>query len=199
MTPDRLIARGGKIPWHVPEDLRIFNRVTTGKTVVMGRITYETHGKALRDRRNIVLTTDPSWWAEDATVIHSPKALIGVVSLREDIFIIGGAEIYDEFLPQIDELHVSTIYKDIPDVGYPIYFPEYQHIFDHYEMVQRYSDFEYGIWRRSKGHGDPIPTGRPRYLKKGNTENIPTNKQTNTKCAHFLSVSEKVITVGNTM
>ena len=75
MTDDRVIGRGGTLPWHLPDDLAFFKRTTKGHPVVMGRKTYESIGRPLPGRRNIVMTRDPGWSAAGVEVIHSPSGL----------------------------------------------------------------------------------------------------------------------------
>ena len=73
MTPRRVIGRDGGLPWHLPADLAFFKKTTTGHPIVMGRKTYESIGRPLPNRRNIVLTRDPDWSAEGVEVIHRPE------------------------------------------------------------------------------------------------------------------------------
>ncbi|HEY8990640.1 MAG TPA: dihydrofolate reductase, partial [Luteolibacter sp.] len=98
MTADRVIGRDGTLPWHLPEDLQFFKRTTSGHPIVMGRKTFESIGKPLPKRRNIVLTRDPSWQAPGVEVIHSPAELLNLPDLGDTVFLIGGAEIYAAFL-----------------------------------------------------------------------------------------------------
>jgi dihydrofolate reductase len=75
MTPDRVIGRAGILPWHMPEDLAFFKRVTSGHPIVMGRKTFESIGRPLPKRRNIVLTRDAGWSASGVEVIHRPEEI----------------------------------------------------------------------------------------------------------------------------
>lgn len=109
MTPERVIGRAGTLPWHLPEDLAFFKRTTSGHPIVMGRKTYESIGRPLPKRRNIVLTRDASWAAEGVEVIHCPADLKKLPGLSGQVFIIGGAEIYAAFLADLDDLLVSHI------------------------------------------------------------------------------------------
>jgi dihydrofolate reductase len=111
MTPDRVIGRAGTLPWHLPEDLAFFKRTTTGHPIVMGRKTYESIGRPLPKRRNIVLTRDPNWSVEGVEVIHRPKELENLPGIEGRIFIIGGSEIYAAFLPVLDDLLVSHVFE----------------------------------------------------------------------------------------
>lgn len=143
MTPDRIIGKEGTMPWHLPEDLKLFKRHTTGHTIVMGRKTWDSIGKPLPNRQSIVLTRDPDWFAEGATVIHKPEdldqALAKLELISDRVFIIGGAEIYSVFMPQIDEILVSHIYAS-PDGD--TRFPEFESSFPHVSVEETYDTFE---------------------------------------------------------
>lgn len=111
MTPDRIIGKDGGLPWHLPEDLAFFKRTTSGHPIVMGRKTYESIGRPLPKRRNIVLTRDKTWSAPGVEVIHAPENLASLPDITGTIFIIGGSEIYAAFLPSLDDLLVSHVFE----------------------------------------------------------------------------------------
>ena len=174
MAPNRLIATStGGSPWCVPEVLQLFKQFTEGKTVVVGRKTYEIRNKAIKGCDNVVLTRDPSWWADDVTVINKPEQLAGVIDLHKDIYIIGGREIYTEFLPNIEELYTFTIYQPVKEEPYGIYFPEFIDKFDHYLSVKKYDEFEYGVWYKEEGFKSFVPTFSPRVRDRGYKEPLP--------------------------
>ena len=145
MTPDRVIGRDGGLPWHLPGDLAFFKRTTSGHAVVMGRKTYESIGRPLPKRRNIVLTRDPSWEAAGVEVIHGPEELVRLEGLAGQVFLIGGAEVYSAFLPWTDDLLVSHLVEEVPG---DTYFPEFEAEFPHSEVVERHPDFEVRRWAR---------------------------------------------------
>lgn len=110
--------RGGigidnKIPWRLPEDMAFFRRTTTGHTVLMGRKTFESvGGKPLPKRRNVVLTRNRGFQAEGCEVVHTVEdalARYGDSGTDEELFIIGGAEVYALFMPYADRLCVTEI------------------------------------------------------------------------------------------
>ena len=111
------IGKDGDLLCHLPEDLRYFKEKTMGKTLIMGRVTLESlpGGKGLPGRRNIVLTRDPDYIAENAETVSSEdelwSALTGV--RQEDIMVIGGAQIYKTLLPFCDICYVTKIYADL--------------------------------------------------------------------------------------
>lgn len=136
MTPERVIGRDGTLPWHLPEDLAFFKRTTSGHPVVMGRKTYESIGRPLPKRRNLVLTRDPAWRAEGVEVIHSPDQL---PATDGPVFIIGGAEIYAAFLDKLDELLVSRVHESHPG---DTRFPEFEHLFTAPVVVESHDAFQ---------------------------------------------------------
>lgn len=139
MTSDRVIGKGNDLPWHLPEDLKLFKRTTSGHPIVMGRKTFESIGRALPKRQNIVVTRDESWVAEGAEVIHAPEALRGLKLMDDEVYIIGGAQIYEVFLPHLDELLVSLVKADYDG---DTRFPEFESFFKRYDIVEDFGDFE---------------------------------------------------------
>lgn len=137
--PNRLIGANGDLPWHLPADLAFFKKTTSGHPIVMGRKTFDSIGRALPKRQNIVLTRDPNWSASDITVIHSPEEVKTLaLTHSEPVFIIGGAEIYQQFMPLLDELlvtKVNTAYEG------DTYFPEYESLFKSPETVLEEAEF----------------------------------------------------------
>jgi dihydrofolate reductase len=107
MDPNRLIGRDGTLPWHLPEDLAFFKKTTLGHPVLMGRKTFESIGRPLPRRRNIVLTRDTTWSHPGVEVIHSPEE---IPASDETIFVIGGAEIYKALTNRISEWLVSHVH-----------------------------------------------------------------------------------------
>ncbi|WP_308862357.1 dihydrofolate reductase [Paenibacillus radicis (ex Xue et al. 2023)] len=107
------IGIDNKIPWRLPEDMAFFRRTTTGHTVLMGRKTFESVGsKPLPKRRNVILTRDTSFTAEGCEVVHTVEAaleLIGSGDAEEELFVIGGAEVYNLFMPHADRLYITEI------------------------------------------------------------------------------------------
>ena len=111
-------AAGQRLPWHLPDDLRHFKRVTMGCPVLMGRRTWQSIGRPLPDRTNVVLTRDAGFAADGAVVAGDPAAArqavrdalrsAGAAAPRE-AFVIGGAEVFAHFLPDADRLHLTEI------------------------------------------------------------------------------------------
>ena len=145
MTPERVIGRHGTLPWHLPEDLAFFKRTTSGHPIVMGRKTYASLGRPLPKRRNIVLTRDANWSAPGVEVIHDPADLAKLPGLAGRVFIIGGAEIYQAFLPQLADLLVSHVFER--HAG-DTWFPALEAQFPLSEVVATHPAFEVRRWWR---------------------------------------------------
>ncbi|TQF74090.1 dihydrofolate reductase [Rhodococcus spelaei] len=115
-----VIGRDGAIPWRIPEDMAYFKSVTTGHPVVMGRKTWDSIPPRFRpfsDRRNIVVTRDPSWSADGTDVAHSlPEAL--KFAGPGDVWVVGGGQIYAEALPVADRLAVTEVDLDVAGDAY---------------------------------------------------------------------------------
>ncbi len=103
-----VIGRDGKLPWHLPADLKHFKAQTMGKPMIMGRKTFESFPAPLPGRRHIVLTRDPHWAAEGAEVAHDVDAALALAGPGE-VAIIGGAEIFALFLPRADRIELTEI------------------------------------------------------------------------------------------
>ena len=139
MTPERVIGRQGKLPWHLPEDLAFFKRTTSGRPIVMGRKTYESIGHPLPKRRNIVLTRDPEWSAAGVEVIHRPDELACLTEIDGQVFVIGGSEIYAAFLPGLDDLLVSHVFERHPG---DTWLPYFEQDFPFSEVLETHAGFE---------------------------------------------------------
>ncbi|MDE0596849.1 MAG: dihydrofolate reductase [Akkermansiaceae bacterium] len=139
MTPERIIGREGELPWKLSEDLKFFKRTTSGHPIVMGRRTFDSIGRPLPKRQNIVLTRDDSWSAEGVEMIHSPDELASLDLQDDHVFVIGGAQIYRAFLPILDNLLVSWVYASHEG---DTRFPEFDSFFPEYEVVEQFESFE---------------------------------------------------------
>lgn len=145
ITPERVIGRDNDLPWHFSEDLKFFKRTTSGHPVLMGRKTYDSIGRPLPKRQNIVLTRDQSWSAEGVDVIHSPDDLSTLELQDPDVFVMGGAEIYALFLPLLDELLLTWVYQSYQG---DTFFPEFADHFQNYEVINKFDEFEHRRYLR---------------------------------------------------
>lgn len=123
MANNRVIGKDNQMPWHLPADLKHFKKVTLGKPVIMGRKTYQSIGKALPGRRNIVISRQGVALSADADWVRSIEQALALVQDEAEVMIIGGAEIYRQVLPMADRLYITDI--DLTVEG-DAFFPDYQ-------------------------------------------------------------------------
>ncbi|AIW19935.1 type 3 dihydrofolate reductase [Vibrio coralliilyticus] len=109
MAKDRVIGKDNQMPWHLPADFAWFKRCTLGKPVVMGRKTYESIGRPLPGRQNIVISRDANLAIEGVTTVTSIEQALEVAGEVDEVMIIGGGAIYKACLPQADKLYVTYI------------------------------------------------------------------------------------------
>ena len=119
MSKNRVIGKDNKMPWHLSNDLKNFKKITIGKTIVMGRLTYDSIGKALPERKNIVLSRnlmDP-----DVFIFDNFEEVLNFTKDEEEVFIIGGQDIYSQTIDKVNKLYLTTIDANIEGDKY---FPE---------------------------------------------------------------------------
>lgn len=109
MDYNRVIGINNDIPWHIPHDLKRFKRLTSGHTVIMGRKTFESLGKPLTKRRNIVITSRADYKVQGIEVVKSVEDAIRIADKKQENFVVGGANTYEEFLPFADKLYLTLI------------------------------------------------------------------------------------------
>nr|WP_100402522.1 dihydrofolate reductase [Bacillus sp. FJAT-42315] len=109
MDQNGVIGKNNQLPWRLPEDLKFFKETTMGHPIVMGRKTFESIGKPLPGRENVILTRDQSYEADGCTVVYSVDELVEKAEKEEQLFITGGAEIFRLMLPFVDRLYVTVI------------------------------------------------------------------------------------------
>jgi dihydrofolate reductase len=115
-----VIGRDNTLPWHLPDDLKRFKRLTLGKPIVMGRKTFESIGKPLPGRQNIVVTRDPNYHREGITVAHDVDTALRAAGTVPEIMVIGGAELFRTLLPRAGRLHLTRVHGNIDgDVLWP--------------------------------------------------------------------------------
>lgn len=130
---NRVIGVNNDLPWRLPKDLQYFKKVTLGKPIIMGRKTYESIGKPLPGRTNVVITSNLDYKLEGAEVVHSLEQAIDLArevakaSNQSEIMVIGGAQIYQQALPQAKKLYITEVDAQIegdahfPAVEYELY------------------------------------------------------------------------------
>ena len=139
-----VIGRDGKLPWHIPADLKRFKALTMGSVMVMGRKTFDSLPGLLPGRRHIVLTRDRSWSAEGAEVAHSVEESLELAE-GEPVSVIGGAEVFAMFLPLADRIELTEVLDDVPgDTVLP-------------------NPLAAGEWRETFAEDHPAEEGRPAF------------------------------------
>jgi dihydrofolate reductase len=123
MSTNRVIGKNNQLPWHLPADLKHFKKITLGKPILMGRKTYESIGRPLPGRCNIVISRDKKFQAPGCILAHSIESALTIASEQrsEEIFIIGGALLFQETLPITQRLYLTVIHHEIQG---DTYFPE---------------------------------------------------------------------------
>jgi dihydrofolate reductase len=115
-----VIGRGNGLPWRLPRDLRHFKQLTTDHTIIMGRKTYDTIGRPLPNRRSIVISRNPRFAAEGVEVAGSLEEALKLAAPDDEVFVIGGAQIYQEALPVASRIYVTSVHASPPgDVTFP--------------------------------------------------------------------------------
>lgn len=129
VAQNRVIGRDNKLPWYLPNDLKYFKQTTLGKPVIMGRKTYESIGKPLPGRTNIVITRQSDYQPEGVKVVSSVEDAIQVaesvclIDGQEEAMVMGGAEIYGLTLPHCERLYLTEVHAEVEGDAW---FPEYE-------------------------------------------------------------------------
>lgn len=122
LARNRVIGRDGGLPWRLPDDSAHFRRTTMGKPVIMGRRTFDSMGKALDGRRNVVITSDPDFSAADVDVARSLDDALRLTADAEERVLIGGAAIYAAGLERADRLYLTFVDAEVEG---DVHFPEF--------------------------------------------------------------------------
>lgn len=119
MAKDNVIGIENRLPWDLPEDMKWFRRHTLGKAVLMGRSTYESIGKPLPQRRNLVLTRDVDYRAPGCTIVHSDDEVLAAAGEGE-LMVMGGESVYRQWLPRAQRLYLTEVHASIAgDAWFP--------------------------------------------------------------------------------
>lgn len=136
LAENRVIGRDNQLPWRVPADLQHFKALTMGKPIIMGRKTWESIGRPLPGRDNIVVTRDTGYQAEGCKVVHSVAQALQVAAGAEEAMIIGGANLYEQTLDAADRLYLTQIRAEV-------------------EGDARFPDIDMQAWREVKRESHP--------------------------------------------
>jgi dihydrofolate reductase len=137
MAENRVIGRGGRIPWHLPEDFRWFKRATMGGVVVMGRKTFDSLGRPLPGRENVVVSRMMAE-SDGVRVVRDVGEITDAAFLGREVWVIGGAELYSALLPSCSDLFLSEVRGHFDGDAF---FPETDGLFVAGEVVEEHPEF----------------------------------------------------------
>ena len=132
MAENRVIGCGNRIPWHLPEDFKWFKKMTTGQVIVMGRKTFESIGKPLPNRRTIILSRSGYEFPGVDTIASLDE--ISMESERRDVFICGGAQVYEQALPRCSDLYLTLVKRTVEGDAF---FPAFE---DRFKLSEEIAD-----------------------------------------------------------
>lgn len=112
MAKNRVIGANNRIPWHVPGEQKLFRQITMGHHIVMGRKTYESIGRLLPGRTTVIVTRQPDYAVPGAIIAHSLHEAINAAARDNEVFVIGGAELFREALPLADRMYLSLVNEE---------------------------------------------------------------------------------------
>lgn len=113
MSENRVIGRDGQLPWRLPDDLRHFKELTVDHTVIMGRRTFDEIKRPLDNRRNVVITRNKEFRAQAVTVVPSLKEALALGATEDEVFVIGGGEIFARALPLADRIYLTLVHAQV--------------------------------------------------------------------------------------
>jgi dihydrofolate reductase len=152
MDRNRLIGSNNQLPWHLPADLAHFKRVTMGKPVIMGRKTYESIGRPLPGRTNIVLTRSGDFQPEGVVVVPDLEQALDYVAGAEEVMIIGGSSLYELALSMVDRLYLTFIENTYRgDAWFPDFDPAEWEVIaseEHHADMKNSSDYRFVTYQR---------------------------------------------------
>ena len=124
ISANNAIGKNNQLLWHLPADLKHFKNITSGHTIIMGRKTYDSIGKPLPNRRNIVITRQKDLTIEGIDVANSLEEALSLCNTKEEVFVIGGAEIYRQALPLCNKIYLTRVHQNFDA---DTFFPELDH------------------------------------------------------------------------
>ena len=147
MSENRVIGRGGQLPWHLSADLRRFKRLTVGHCLLMGRKTYESIGRLLPGRRTIVITRQADFVVPGGCVARDLPEAIGLAGSDSQAFVVGGSQIYQQALPMVDTLRVTRVHAQVEgDVLFPeVCWEQWQLIEQQRFTADSQNDYDYSF------------------------------------------------------
>ncbi len=154
MTDDGVIGIENRLPWNLPADMKWFRQQTLGKPVLMGRKTYDSIGKPLPGRRNIIISRDSTLTLEGCEVVNTIETALERCSTVDEVMIIGGASFYQQTLPQADLLYLTLVHANIKGDAYfpPLNPTEWHEIarIDHPADAQNCFSYSFTVLERKR-------------------------------------------------
>ena len=150
MSENRVIGRKNRMPWKLPKDRMRFHELTTGHTVIMGRKTYESIGRALPGRRNIVITRQRGYCADECVVVNDLRSALAECAGADEVFVLGGEDIFLQAMPVAHRIYLTLVHARSDGDAF---FPEIPAVFAELsrERVEDAYPIEYLIYERKKG------------------------------------------------
>lgn len=118
LSTNYVIGKNNQLPWHLPADLAHFKALTLGKSILMGRKTYESIGRPLPGRRNIVISRQLDFQAAGCEVVHSLDEALTLAGSAEEVMVIGGTQLFEEALPSADRLYLTWVHGEVEGDSY---------------------------------------------------------------------------------
>ena len=145
MAQNGVIGRANALPWRLPRDLQRFKAFTLGKAVLMGRRTFESIGRPLPQRTNLVLTRDRAWYAAGVDAVHSLEEALARSGVHTELVAIGGAEVYRLVLPLARRIYLTHVHADVPGDAF---FPDFD--------STQWADVECSVHPADENHAYPF-------------------------------------------
>lgn len=147
MSENKVIGKNGKLPWRLSEDLKRFKQLTLDKTVIMGRKTYESIGKPLGERLNIVITRQQGYVAPRCLVWNSLTDFLTRIPIKEEVMILGGSEIFAEAMPFVNKMYITEVHTKIEgEVCFPEFdLNEWKPTFRKWHKADDKNDYDYSF------------------------------------------------------
>ena len=155
MSDNNVIGKDNKIIWNLPEDLKRFKEITTGHTIVMGRKTFESLGRVLPNRKHIVITRDETYNVdnENVEIVNDIESLDKYINSQEEVFVIGGAIVYRQFINKVNKMYVTKIHEKFQgDAYFPLINEEEWKIVETIPGIKNESnsyDYEFLVYERN--------------------------------------------------
>lgn len=161
MSENRVIGINNQLPWHLPEDLKYFKRVTMGHPIIMGRKTYESIGRPLPGRTNIVVTRQPDWSAEGVVVARGVEQALEKAESqarrdgKDEMILIGGEELFRQALHKVNRLYLTQVQAEIEgDAFFPEIEPsQWQEVERHNHSADQNNPYAYSFIVLNRCHG----------------------------------------------